>query len=49
MLAARLRLRYKLKLPDALQLSAAVSEGGYRLVTHDRDYSNVTELPTIGV
>lgn len=49
MLAARLRLRYKLKLPDALQLAAAVSEGCHALVTHDRDFSSVTELPILGV
>lgn len=49
MLAARLRLRYKLRLPDALQLSAAVSEGCHALVTHDRDFSSVTELPILGV
>src|SRR5262245_29521510 len=40
-LASRLRLRYKLKLPDALQLGAAVVEGCYALVTHDRDFAAV--------
>jgi predicted nucleic acid-binding protein len=48
MLAARLRLRYKLKLPDALQLAAAVTEGCHALITHDRDFSSVTELPILG-
>lgn len=47
-LAARLRLRYKLKLPDALQLAAALSEGCYALVTHDRDFAAVAELPILG-
>lgn len=47
-LAARFRLRYKLKLPDALQLAVAVSEGCHALVTHDRDFSSVTELPILG-
>jgi predicted nucleic acid-binding protein len=47
-LAARLRLRYKLKLPDALQLAIAVTEGCFALVTHDRDFSSVTELPILG-
>ncbi|HEX5656354.1 MAG TPA: type II toxin-antitoxin system VapC family toxin [Polyangiales bacterium] len=47
-LAARFRLRYKLKLPDALQLAAAVREGCHALVTHDRDFSSVTELPILG-
>ena len=48
MLAARLRLRYKLKLPDAVQLAAALSEGCHALVTHDRDFSGVTDLPVLG-
>jgi predicted nucleic acid-binding protein len=47
-LAARLRLRYKLKLPDALQLAAAVSEGCYALITHARYFASVTELPIFG-
>jgi predicted nucleic acid-binding protein len=47
-LAARLRLRYKLKLPDAMQLAAAVREGCYALITHDRDFAAVTELPILG-
>jgi predicted nucleic acid-binding protein len=49
MLAARLRLQHKLKLPDALQLAAAVSEGCYALVTHDRDFASVTDLPILGM
>jgi predicted nucleic acid-binding protein len=48
-LAARFRLRYKLKLPDALQLAVAVTEGCHALLTHDRDFSSVTELPILGV
>jgi predicted nucleic acid-binding protein len=45
--AARLRARYRLKLPDAIQLATALSEGCYALVTHDRDFTAVTELPII--
>jgi predicted nucleic acid-binding protein len=48
-LAARLRLRYSLKLPDAIQLAAAVETGCYALVTHDRDFHAVTDLPILGV
>ncbi len=48
MLAARLRLRHRLKLPDALQLAAAIQEGCHALVTHDRDFSGVTDLTIIG-
>ena len=47
-LAARFRLRYKLKLPDAFQLAIAVREGCHALVTHDRDFSSVTELSILG-
>jgi predicted nucleic acid-binding protein len=47
-LAARLRLRHKLKLPDALQLAAAVSDGCYALITHARDFASVTDLPVLG-
>lgn len=48
-LAARLRIEHRLKLPDALQLAAAVSTGCYALVTHDRDFASVTDLPILGV
>lgn len=46
-LAARLRLQHKLKLPDALQLAVALHEGCHALVTHDRDFSRVTDLPIL--
>ena len=45
--AARLRIRYRLKLPDAVQLATALQEGCFAIVTHDRDFSAVTELPII--
>lgn len=45
--AARLRVRYRLKLPDSLQLATALVEGCQALVTHDRDFSSVTELPIL--
>ena len=47
-LAARLRLRHALKLPDAIQLAVAVHEGCYALVTHDRDFRTVSDLPVLG-
>jgi predicted nucleic acid-binding protein len=47
-LAARLRIQHKLKLPDAFQLAAAIVEGCYALVTHDRDFASVTALPILG-
>jgi predicted nucleic acid-binding protein len=46
-LGARLRLRHGLKLPDAIQLAVAVHDGCDALVTHDRDFSKVDDLPII--
>lgn len=48
-LAARLRIAHRLKLPDAFQLAAALSEGCAALVTHDRDFRAVTALPILGL
>ena len=42
--AARLRARYALKLPDALQLATALEVGAQALVTHDRDFAKVEGL-----
>jgi predicted nucleic acid-binding protein len=48
--AARLRVRYRIRLPDALQLAAALSHGVAALVTHDRDFGQaVDEVPIWGV
>lgn len=41
-LAAQLRAQYRLKLPDAIQLSTALDVGAAAFVTHDRDFSRVT-------
>jgi predicted nucleic acid-binding protein len=49
MLAARLRLRHRLKLPDAIQLAVAVQEGCAALITHDRDFGGVTDIPILGM
>ena len=43
-LAAQLRAQYRLKLPDALQLATALDLGATALVTHDRDFSQVSGL-----
>jgi len=45
MLTARIRARYGLKLPDAAQVATAVHSGSAALLTHDRDFRNVTEIP----
>ncbi len=42
--AARLRAKYRLKLPDAIQLATAVFIGAYALVTHDRDFKSVKDV-----
>lgn len=47
-LAARLRIQHRLRLPDALQLATAVHEGCHALVTHDRDFANVSEIQILG-
>lgn len=46
-LAAQLRAKYKLKLPDAVQLATALDMGAAALVTHDRDFSAVRGLPVL--
>ena len=47
-LGARLRVRHALKLPDAFQLAAALQSGCYALVTHDRDFESVSDIPVLG-
>lgn len=46
-LAAQLRVQYRLKLPDAVQLGSALQIGASALVTHDRDFSAVQGLPVL--
>ena len=46
--AARLRGRYGLKLPDAIQLASALAINAHALVTHDRDFANVRGLRVLG-
>ena len=48
MLAARLRLRHALKLPDAIQLATAVHAGCFALLSRDRDFRNVTDVLVLG-
>ncbi len=49
MLAARLRLRHRLRLPDAIQVAIAIQAGCHALVTHDRDFAGVTDLLVLGL
>ena len=46
-LSAQLRVQYRLKLPDAVQLASALQIGAAALVTHDRDFSAVQGLPVL--
>lgn len=45
--AARLRVRYGLKLPDAFQLAATLTHSADALVTHDRDFGQAGREVTI--
>lgn len=47
--AARIRIRYGLKLPDAIQVATAIHTNSAALVVHDRDFSQVTEIPVLGI
>jgi predicted nucleic acid-binding protein len=47
MTAARLRTRYRLRLPDAIQLATAVACGAWALVTHDRDFRKVRDVRVV--
>lgn len=42
--AARLRARYRLRLPDAIQVASALAVNAEALVTHDRDFGKVRGL-----
>jgi predicted nucleic acid-binding protein len=46
-MAARMRTRYGLKLPDAIQLATALELEATALVTHDRDFARVEGLQII--
>lgn len=44
---ARLRVRYRLRLPAAVQLATALHVNAWGLVTHDRDFSRVDDVRII--
>ncbi|MBS0556754.1 MAG: PIN domain-containing protein [Proteobacteria bacterium] len=46
--AARLRCKYGLKLPDAIQLASALAINAHALVTHDRDFADVRGMRILG-
>ncbi|MBA3845223.1 MAG: type II toxin-antitoxin system VapC family toxin [Planctomycetes bacterium] len=45
--AARLRVRYGLKLPDAIQLATGLHDGCFALVSRDAHFARVSEIPVI--
>ncbi|MFM7312855.1 MAG: type II toxin-antitoxin system VapC family toxin, partial [Cyanobium sp.] len=45
--ASRLRSRYGLRLPDAVQLSTALHGGAMALITHDRPFADCGDLPLL--
>lgn len=47
MYGARLRARYRLRTPDALQLAACIQAGADAFVTNDRQLQRVTEIPVL--
>ena len=47
--AARIKTRYRLKLPDAIQVATAIQSGSTALITHDRDFSAVDEIQILGL
>jgi predicted nucleic acid-binding protein len=46
--AARLRGKYGLRLPDAIQAASALAINADALVTHDRDFTQVRGLRVLG-
>ena len=46
-MAAQLRVQYRLKLPDAIQLASALDISAEALVKHDRDFSRVQGLTVL--
>lgn len=47
--AARLRAALKLKLADAVQAASAFAIGADALITHDRDFSTLSDLTILGI
>jgi len=47
--AAHLRAKYRLRTPDALQISAALTTGCQAFLTNDKDLRRVTELHIVVV
>jgi len=49
LMAARIRVRYQLKLPDAIQVASAIYSQSAALITHDQGFSKVDEIKVLGL
>ena len=47
--AARLRARYRLRLPDAIQVATAIATRAWALVTHDSGLAKVRDIRVLGL
>jgi predicted nucleic acid-binding protein len=45
--ATKLRVKYKLKTPDAIHAATALSIGCNRFITNDKGFCNIAGLPTL--
>jgi predicted nucleic acid-binding protein len=45
--ATKLRVKYKLKTPDAIHAATALSIGCNRFITNDKGFRNIAGLPTL--
>lgn len=46
--AARLRARYRLRLPDAIQVATAITSRAWALVTHDSVLAKIKDIRVLG-
>jgi predicted nucleic acid-binding protein len=47
LLATELRVKHRLKTPDAIHAAAAISANCRRFITNDRDFCNIAGLPVV--
>lgn len=47
--AARLRARYRLRLPDAIQVATAIVTRAWALITHDSALAKVKDIRVLGI
>ncbi len=47
LLATELRVKHRLKTPDAIHAATAISNNCRRFITNDRDFCNIAELPVV--